>query len=74
MRSRHELVEQSTESFPGGSNRMFFFLGYLSLSPSLLHSYGEKEHAMLTLNLGCHCILLLGKIFHLSKEHGTCEG
>lgn len=28
MRRQNELVELSTESFPGGSNRMFFFLGH----------------------------------------------
>lgn len=36
MKSLDELVELSTEPFPGGSNRMFFFQGSLSLSLSLL--------------------------------------
>lgn len=65
MGSEDELVELSTESFPGSSNRMFFLPGHLSLSPSHAHTYRGEE---LTLNLGCHSVLLLGKKNHLSKE------
>lgn len=55
MGSEDELVELSTESFPGSSNRMFFLPGHLSLSLPHTHTFTEGKSWPWTLDATLFC-------------------